>query len=335
MNIAVIMGGNSPERNVSLTSGGAVATALMANGHNVRCIDPALGASCVLDIATLEIPNRPPSDEELAALPLRNYLLAINSSAFDEIEIVFSVLHGKNGEDGVMQALLEARGLKYTGSKVLGSAVAMDKVESKILMTATNIPTPQWAVVKKNHVDDFDLLKEIRDTFRSGMVIKPNDQGSTVGMTILEHGNLDDVQNAIKEALNYSNIALVENYIPGRELTVAVVGDEAFPIVEIAPEGGFYDYQHKYTKGMSNYICPAEIDEELTDFIQHLAVTAHKVCGCHGYSRVDFRLDEDNHPWCLEVNTLPGMTSTSLVPKAAAAAGIEFGELCERIIALA
>ncbi|MFN9777341.1 MAG: D-alanine--D-alanine ligase, partial [Candidatus Kapaibacterium sp.] len=129
--------------------------------------------------------------------------------------------------------------------------------------------------------------------------------------------------------------ALIEEYIEGRELTVAVVGDEAFPVVEIIPEGGFYDYAHKYTKGMSSYHCPADLDEELTAFIQNLSIMAHKACGCSGYSRIDFRLDEDNQPWCLEVNTLPGMTATSLVPKAAAAAGVSFEELCERIINLA
>ncbi len=335
MNIVVLMGGNSPERHVSLNSGRAVAEALIAAGHNVRCVDPAMGSNCVLDLSKLVVPGVPPSVDELEALGIRNFLEAVNSDAFDNTDIVFSVLHGQNGEDGIMQALLETRKLRYTGSKVMASALAMDKAHSKILFSATGVPTPQWAVVTHESRSDFELLKEIRDGFRGSMVVKPNDQGSTVGMTIIEHGNLDDIESAIDTALQYSKVALVERYIPGRELTVAVLGDEALPIIEIAPDGGFYDYEHKYTKGMSQYICPAELDDELSAFIQNLAITAHKACGCSGYSRVDFRLDEDFQPWCLEVNTLPGMTATSLVPKAAAAADIDFTQLCERIIELA
>ncbi|MBL7975917.1 MAG: D-alanine--D-alanine ligase, partial [Candidatus Kapabacteria bacterium] len=257
-----------------------------------------------------------------------------SSNCLDGVDVVFSVLHGFAGEDGMMQALLEASGIKYTGSKVLASALAMDKVMSKIMLLAAGVPTPEWTTVRATHEITDDLLKEIRADFRLGMVVKPNDQGSTVGMTIVKSGNLDDIENAIRLALQYSNVALIENYIEGRELTVAVLGSEALPIVEIIPDGGFYDYAHKYTKGMSEYMCPAEMDEEVAAFVQQLAVTSHKVLGCSGYSRVDFRLDEENHPWCLEVNTLPGMTATSLVPKAAAAAGIEFADLCERIIEL-
>ncbi len=335
MNIAVFMGGNSPERNVSLSSGKAVAEALTSNTHRVVCIDPALGINGVLDLTQLVIPTTPPTKDELEALPTRAYLEALNIPALNDVEVVFNVLHGKNGEDGIVQALLEARGIRYTGSKVMASALAMDKVQSKIIFSATGIPTPAWAQLGTEHLGDFEYLKEVRDHFRGNLVVKPNDQGSTVGMTIVQHGNMDDFETAVKLALEYSTIALVEQYIAGRELTVSVLGEEALPIVEIAPEGGFYDYAHKYTKGMTEYISPADLDEELTAFIQNLAITAHKACGCSGYSRVDFRLDEDFHPWCLEVNTLPGMTATSLVPKAAAAADIDFPQLCERIIDVA
>ena len=334
MNIAVLMGGISPERNVSLSSGKAVAQALSQRGHNVVALDPARGASCLINLDELVIPTTPPSTEELSQFTQHDYLLAVSSSHFDNIDIAFSVLHGKYGEDGLLQALLEARGIPYTGSKIASSALAMDKMRSKIMFTAVGVPTPAWTNIREHNKDDHESMQEIRDEFRGNLVVKPNDQGSTVGMTIIQNGNLDEISSAIQYALQFSDVALAEKYIAGRELTVAVIGDEALPIIEIAPDGGFYDYEHKYTKGMSQYICPADIDEELTSFIQNLSITAHKVLGCTGYSRIDFRLDEDNQPWCLEVNTLPGMTATSLVPKAAAAAGIEFGELCEKIIEL-
>ncbi|MFN4769677.1 MAG: D-alanine--D-alanine ligase [Candidatus Kapaibacterium sp.] len=335
MNIAVLLGGNSPERNVSLASGAAVTRALRSLGHTVVAIDPSSGTDCIVDIDTMEIPSQPPTAEELAARPVSRYLECVCSSVFDDVEIAFSVLHGKNGEDGVMQALLEARGVRYTGSSIMGCSLTMDKAQTKIVFSAVNVPTPRWTLAVKGDDIDHEMLRELRDSFRNGIVVKPNDQGSTVGMTIITSMNLDDIEQAIIEAWKFSETALIEEYIEGRELTVAVVGDEAFPVVEIIPEGGFYDYAHKYTKGMSSYHCPADLDEELTAFIQNLSIMAHKACGCSGYSRIDFRLDEDNQPWCLEVNTLPGMTATSLVPKAAAAAGVSFEELCERIINLA
>lgn len=332
MNVAVLLGGNSPERNVSLASGLAVSRALQSLGHSVIAIDPSLGANPIVDLDSLDIPSGPPTNDELAKRPVSRYLEAVCSEAFNNVDLAFSVLHGKNGEDGVMQALLDAKGIRYTGSSILGCSLTMDKSQTKVVLSAVNVPTPRWTILRRSEEIDDDFLRHLRDSFRLGIVVKPNDQGSTVGMTILKKTNLDDIENAIREAWIYSDIALIEEFIEGRELTVAVVGDGAYPIVEIIPDGGFYDYAHKYTKGMSAYHCPAELDEELTAFIQNLAVIAHQSCSCAGYSRVDFRLDEDNQPWCLEVNTLPGMTATSLVPKAAAAAGISFEELCEIIM---
>ncbi|MBL7997517.1 MAG: D-alanine--D-alanine ligase [Candidatus Kapabacteria bacterium] len=331
MNIAVFMGGISPERNVSLNSGKAVANALREAGHTVTMHDPAKGASCRID-NDIHVPSVPPSEAELASYSVGSYLECVNSGCTDSADVIFSVLHGKYGEDGIMQALLEARGKKYTGSTVMSSALAMDKHQSKIAFVATGIPTPHWKIIRSSDELDHALMQEIRSEVGNDLVVKPNDQGSTVGMTIIRGGHLDDISDAIRTALRYSSTALVETFIPGRELTVAVLGSEALPIIEIAPDGGFYDYEHKYTKGMSQYICPAELDENLTDFIQQLAITAHRSLQCRAYSRVDFRLDDDNQPWCLEVNTLPGMTETSLVPKAAAANGMSFTELCEAII---
>lgn len=175
-------------------------------------------------------------------------------------------------------------------------------------------------------------LANFESSFAAGMVVKPNCGGSTVGVSIVTSGNLDDIESAITQAWAYDRTALVEAYIAGRELTVALIGDRPLPIIEIVPRDGYYDYTHKYTAGMTDYIVPAELDEPLAEFIATLAHEAHRVLGCSGITRVDFRLDDDNQPWCLEVNTIPGMTETSLVPKAAASIGIGFEELCRTFV---
>jgi D-alanine-D-alanine ligase len=335
MNIAVLLGGISPERNVSFASGKAIAEALMAAGHTVRLIDPARGADCEISIEEISLTmDREVTDEELLSFQPGNLLACVNSAAFDGIDIVFLALHGRYGEDGYIQSLLDLRGIRYTGSKMASSALAMDKIMSKRLMHSVGIPTPEWTVAGPEQADDYAFLEEVRNEIRGKLVVKPNDQGSTVGVTIVENGNLDDIRIAIHEALRYSSLALIEKFIAGREVTVGVLGGEALPVVEIIPHDGFYDYQHKYSKGHTEYQCPADILEHDTEFLQNLAATAHHVLGCTAYSRVDFRIDEDGSPFCLEVNTLPGMTSQSLLPKAAAAAEIDFTALCEKIIEL-
>lgn len=334
MRIAVLAGGISPERNVSLAGGKAVASALRSRGHSVAFLDPALGAHAELDDAFLEVSASHFPGEELARYPTRNLIECVQLPLFDHLDAAFIMLHGKNGEDGVMQALLQARGVRYTGSKVMASALAMDKLASKLIFSAVGVTTPPWATVRPGELNDMDHLEHILDELRGNVVVKPNDQGSTVGMSIVRD-NMDDFHKAVLLAAEYSDTVLVEQCIEGRELTVAILGTEALPVLEIVPEGGFYDYEHKYTKGKTEYYCPADIFPELADFIGDLAITAHRALGCAGYSRVDFRLDEDNVPFCLEVNTIPGFTATSLVPMAAKARGIEFGELCEKIVELA
>jgi len=336
MNIAVLMGGISPERNVSFASGKAVADALQANGHRVIALDPARGADGVIDLTTFQpTVSIPPSAEELRAFPPSNIIRCVESPLLNDVDIVFLALHGKYGEDGYVQSLLDLRGLRYTGSKMLASAIAMSKLASKRILQSAGIPTPPFLRLTASQADDMDVLEEIRAEFGSGIVVKPDDQGSTVGMSFVHSGNLDDIQHAIIEAGRYSQTILIEQFIEGAELTVTILGDEALPIIEIRPHEGEYDYTNKYTKGRTEYICPAEFDEEITEFVQNLAIDAHHVLGCEGYSRVDFRLSDEGQPFCLEVNTLPGMTETSLVPKAAAAAGMSFGELCEQILSLA
>lgn len=330
------MGGISNERNVSFASGKAVADALVSRGHHVIALDPALGKNGVIDLATF-IPNAgvEPTPDEIRAFSPNNLVECVYSSHLDGIDVVFLALHGRYGEDGYIQSLLDLRGLRYTGSKMLSSTVSMSKLLSKRIFQSVGVPTPPFLTVTAAQADDHDLLKEIRDALGDDLVVKPDAEGSTVGIGVVRDGNLDDLAAAIKNAAQFGTTILVEQFIEGRELTVAVLGDETLPTIEIRTDSGFYDYQHKYTKGRTEYICPAELPDDVEHFVAQLALDAHNALECTGYSRVDFRLNDEYQAFCLEVNTLPGMTGTSLVPKAAAAADIEFGELCERIIELA
>lgn len=332
MNIAVLMGGISPERNVSLKSGIAVAKSLKEKGYNVIAIDPALGVDCILDYENLEVSNTFPTLEEINSMNQRNLIDCINSEHFDNIDCAFIVLHGSCGEDGRIQSLLELRGVKYTGSGVKASAICMDKRTSKLLFNLAGIMTPNWTMVNPKDENLFDKIDEIRSDIGKDVVIKPNEGGSTIGLTVVKDGNIDDIYEGIKLAGLYSNEVLVETFIEGKEITVAVVDNKAYPIVEIRPVDGFYDYQNKYTKDKTEYICPAELTEDVTDFIKNMAVTAHRITGCIGYSRIDFRLDDENLAHCLEVNTVPGFTELSLLPMSLKQAGVEFGDLCEFLV---
>lgn len=335
MNIAVLFGGISPERNVSINGGKAVCRALKSLGHNVVSIDPAYGTDSLIDIENIEIPNRPPTIEELASFNKKNYIDCINLPVFDDIDVAFIVLHGENGEDGKIQALLELRGIKYTGSNIRASALAMDKNASKMMFTAAGIITPPWGMINKDDIGNFDYYKSLRDDFGGELVIKPNDQGSSIGVAIINDGNLDDIEAAIVVAFKYSDSVIVERFIEGREVTVPIIGEEAYPVIEILPDDGFYDYAHKYSKGKSNYICPAEIGVDIEEFLQSSAEAAFSALGCSGFARADFRLTDDGQPFLMEMNTIPGFTATSLVPMSAKLMGIEFPELCQRIIDIA
>jgi D-alanine-D-alanine ligase len=322
--IALLVGGTSPEREVSKMSGEGIYNALISLGYPTIIIDPAYGTN-------------QPNDEKLffanddyTELSNRNCVTAINSELFDNIDVVFSALHGKWAEDGMMQSLLELRGLKYTGSKVLGSAIAMDKALSKTIFKQNKIPTPSWLVADNSNQSDSKLIGKINDEIGFPCVIKPNDQGSTVGLTVVK--NESEVERAVDLALKFSAKALIEEYIEGREITVAILEDEALSVLEIVPHSGLYDYESKYTSGMSEYIVPANLPQDITQKASEFALSAFNVLGCESYARVDFRLSDDGVPYCLEVNTLPGMTPLSLVPKMANAVGITFEELIDRII---
>jgi D-alanine-D-alanine ligase len=245
------------------------------------------------------------------------------------VEIVFIALHGGYGENGQIQALLELMKIPYTGSNSLASSLGMDKHISKILFQRQEIPVADW--VKLDHSEDINLANITKLGFP--LVVKPNDQGSTVGLTIVQEKQ--QIEPAIELAFKFSESVLAEKFIPGKEVTVSILGEKALPIIEIIPEHGIYDYECKYQQGKSQYIVPAVLSEKITSDLQKIAQQAYQVLGCRHYARVDFRLSPQDHPYCLEVNTLPGMTPTSLVPKAAKATGIGFSELVDRIVNMA
>ena len=322
--IALILGGTSPEREVSKLSGLSIYKALLKLGYDTVLIDPAYGEDQPKNVEAFF------ANEDFTEISNENYVKALNMKLFDSIDLAFLALHGKWGEDGTVQSLLELKGIKYTGSNVVSSAVTMDKAMSKILFQYNGIGTPKWITVGCNNYDLSSLVDKIEKEVKYPCVIKPNDQGSTVGLTICE--NESTVNEAIKLAMKFSDTALIEEYILGRELTVGILGQEVLPVLEIKPKHNIYDYECKYTPGMSEYEVPAKISDELSDNLRKTSLTAFKALGCEGYARVDFILSKDNVGYCLEVNTLPGMTSTSLVPKMAKSVGISFEELVDRIV---
>lgn len=329
--IALLLGGTSPERKVSKATGASIYKALTGLGYETHLVNPAYGDNQPMDDEAYF------ADEDYTVISNQNYVKALNLKLFDSVDLAFLALHGRWGEDGTIQSLFELKGINYTGSKVLSSAISMDKTMSKILFQHYDVRTPPWITVSKNYLkdplDDLTSLKtEIESKLKYPCVIKPNDQGSTVGLTVCKDEN--GVEEAVNLALEFSDKALIEEYIPGRELTVAILEKEVFPVLEIKPKHGLYDYECKYTPGMSEYEVPAKISDEISDKLKKSALNAFNALGCEGYARVDFRLPADNLEYCLEINTLPGMTSTSLVPKMAKAVGISFEELVERIVKL-
>jgi D-alanine-D-alanine ligase len=322
--IALLLGGTSPEKEVAKNTAKSILKALRELGYQVTPINPAYGINQPRDENLFFVM------EEFTEPTNRNYIEAINSSLLDNIDLAYLALHGRWGEDGTIQSLLEMRGIRYTGSGILASSLAMDKSMTKVVIQHAGVSTPEWLVVDKHETNFAKVHTEIISKFDYPCVIKPNDQGSTVGLTICKDES--QVEDAIKLSLKFSSKALIEKYIPGRELTVSVLEGRALPVLEIKPKSGFYDYESKYTAGMSEYICPAELKDDLVKRLQHQALLAFNAVGCDTYSRIDFRLTDEGKFFCLEINTLPGMTNLSLVPKAAKAAGISFEDLVDRIV---
>jgi len=337
MRVAVLMGGASAERDVSLVSGAAVVDGLKVAGHEVVPIDTAGGYQVLKgdDIKHLDsIKTQPPSIEELKKYAGELSIEAVKSHDLRNVDVVFIILHGGSGENGVIQALLDLVGIPYTGSGVLASALAMNKFMAKKIFIANDIPTPDFFIIDhKQNPSLNDIDERIKSQLNYPVITKPVNQGSSVGLSLVKNGN--ELKKALKTGFHYDSKLLFEKYISGREITVGILGDQILPLAEVIPQNGIYDYEHKYTDGKSNYICPADLPDNLADKIGSLGLKAFKALDCAGFGRVDFRLAEDGQAYCLEVNTLPGMTTHSLVPKAAMVAGIDFPRLLEKICQIA
>jgi len=335
MRVIVLLGGDSPERDVSKVSGRAVAEALTRGGHDVLAMDtagPYAGQSIDFGTRAAQIGIEPPSDALLPANEAVRAIQRIGARDFGDVDVVFVALHGGKGEDGTIQALLEMTGIPYTGSGVMASSVAMDKETSKRIFRDLAVPTPRGFAADATLPAE-EISATITRECGYPAIAKPNSAGSSVGFSLIHAP--DDVKPAIEAAAAYDTRILFEGFIPGREMTVAVLDGQALPVVEIVPQVGVYDYRSKYTPGSSRYQVPAEIPAAVTLRLQELALRCFHGLRCRDFARIDFRLTPENEPFCLEVNTIPGMTPTSLVPKAAKAAGIEFDAVVERILRLA
>jgi D-alanine-D-alanine ligase len=323
--IAVLFGGTSEERDVSIASAAQIIPALRRLGHEVSAVDTATGlldSAAERRLLSTGVAPEPPSDEEIANV--RGRAIALSPSAFNarDVELVFLALHGGAGEDGRIQAMLDLAGLAYTGSNHIASAVAMDKDLSKQLFRSVNIPTADWLMAPAT-------ADAVERALGWPVVVKPNKQGSTVGLTVVREPSR--LQAAIERAGAYDSEVMLEAFIAGREFTVGILEGEALPVGEIIVPGEVFDYQSKYQAGGAREVFPADIEPGESIHLQQLALRAHDVLKLGAYSRIDFRRDHEGRYWCLEANSLPGMTATSLLPQAARAAGIEFPELLDRI----
>jgi D-alanine-D-alanine ligase len=326
MKIAVVFGGQSAERDVSIASGAQVFKALRQAGHQVIAVDTARGVLASneeQDLLTARVAAVPPASNELASM--QSNLQALPK--LNDVDVVFLALHGGVGEDGTLQAVLDMTGIPYTGSKHMGSVYAMDKDVSKQIFYMAGIPTPDWLMAPCNGAD-------VETRLGFPVVVKPSKQGSTIGLSVVRHRA--ELSAAIEEAFRHDDEVMVEQFIPGRELTVGILADRALAVGEIFPQHGeVFDYQSKYQQGGAREIFPAHLSAEHTATLQDLGLRAHKALKLKDYSRIDFRLDPQGNLWCLEANSLPGLTATSLLPQSAAAVGIGFYELCETICHLA
>lgn len=294
--IAVLAGGSSSEREISLKSGHSVFDALKRKKLNVSFVD-------------------------------------VKSNSIEEIrhldaDIAFIALHGRFGEDGTVQAILEDLNIGYTGSGVKASKLALDKIASREIFISNNLKSPEYKAIEKN-CNKNDIINKFTIPF----VIKPQHEGSSIGLSVVSDKAL--VDRALKEAFDYDDVVLIEEYIDGKELTVGILDDKALPVIEISMLGDIYDFNAKYVDSKTEYVVPANIKEEAIEKAKDCAVKAHKALGCRDFSRVDMRMDKSGNIYILEINTIPGMTERSLLPKAAQEAGINFDDLCIKLIELA
>ena len=326
LSVAVLLGGSSEERGVSLASGCEAAAALRSLGHRVDAIDAASGALSaaqerhILESGIGSANVAFPAPRHPNALPEAE--IVAREPRLAEVEVVFLALHGGVGEDGTVQTLLEVAGVPYAGSGPVGCALAMDKDLTKRLLRDAGVPTPDWTLGRAPG-------REVASRLGLPLIVKPVSGGSSVRLTLA--ASAEEVDEAAELASGGGDSVLYEKYVPGREFTVGILGDEALPVVEIEPVRELFDFDCKYEPGMARETAPARIPERVAAGLQARALEVHGVLRMEHFSRVDFMMDETGHAWCLEANALPGLTGNSLLPRAARAAGLEFPELCERI----
>ncbi len=330
MRVTVLTGGATAERTVAFAGAAQIVEALRGRGHQVAVVDTVTGVLGPADeqrLLTGSVGREPPA---VADLDERERHMLSNGLAglgpVRDADVLFLCLHAGRGEGGILQAVLDVIGVPYTGSGALASALAMDKDLAKRLFRAAGVPVPAWFMAPV-------APEDVTTALGWPVIVKPSKMGSSVGMTLVKSAKGLDA--AVELARAYDAEVMAEQFISGRELTVGIVGDVPLPVGEIIPKHELFDYECKYTPGMSEEIFPARLDTPLARQLQEQALTAHRALKLGGYSRVDFRLSREGDIFCLEANTLPGMTRTSLLPQAAQAAGIEFPELCERICRLA
>lgn len=342
MKIVVLAGGLSTERDVSFKTGEMVTKALRENGHQVILLDVFMGYSDkeedltgifdraeAVSVKVAAIPETAPDLEKVKAQrkdQSHNFFGPNVIELCRMADIVFMALHGENGENGKIQAAFDLFGIRYTGTGYLGSALAMNKGMAKQLFLENGIPTPRGTSLKRGE----DAAKIETCGIHFPCVVKPCSGGSSIGVSIVH--DKAEYEQALKEAFRWENELVIEEYVKGREFSVGVIDFQALPIIEIAPVEGFYDYKNKYKAGSTVETCPAELSEQITKEMQGYAEKVAEVLGLNTYSRTDFLLDAEDHIFCLEANTLPGMTPTSLLPQEAKVTGVDFNQLCEKLI---
>ncbi|MFR7628266.1 D-alanine--D-alanine ligase [Roseburia hominis] len=342
MKIVVLAGGLSTERDVSFKTGEMVTKALRENGHQVILLDVFMGYSNkeedltgifdraeAVSVKVAAIPETAPDLEKVKAQrkdQSDNFFGPNVIELCRMADIVFMALHGENGENGKIQAAFDLFGIRYTGTGYLGSALAMNKGMAKQLFLENGIPTPRGTSLKRGE----DAAKIETCGIHFPCVVKPCSGGSSIGVSIVH--DKAEYEQALKEAFRWENELVIEEYVKGREFSVGVIDFQAIPIIEIAPVEGFYDYKNKYKAGSTVETCPAELSEQITKEMQGYAEKVAEVLGLNTYSRTDFLLDAEDHIFCLEANTLPGMTPTSLLPQEAKVTGVDFNQLCEKLI---
>ena len=342
MKIVVLAGGLSTERDVSFKTGEMVTKALRENGHQVILLDVFMGYSDkeedltgifdraeAVSVKVAAIPETAPDLEKVKAQrkdQSDNFFGPNVIELCRMADIVFMALHGENGENGKIQAAFDLFGIRYTGTGYLGSALAMNKGMAKQLFLENGIPTPRGTSLKRGE----DAAKIETCGIHFPCVVKPCSGGSSIGVSIVH--DKAEYEQALKEAFRWENELVIEEYVKGREFSVGVIDFQALPIIEIAPVEGFYDYKNKYKAGSTVETCPAELSEQITKEMQGYAEKVAEVLGLNTYSRTDFLLDAEDHIFCLEANTLPGMTPTSMLPQEAKVSGVDFNQLCEKLI---